>query len=347
MLLKVDRFVELCELSGLNVTLRRDSTIWDGIYASLSYQSVRYISSVIDYDLAYQQGHGGQWCDFSCVISVANKPIALWPISISKKGDNVDLSSQGKRLLPPIFVKNCSYKIVKVITASALKLIDKIIDEIGLGRLSTAPAFDGSQKLSYWHKAFMLRGAKCFVQHDLYVDLSLPIEKIKKLFRKSYKSLVVSGEYLWDIEVVSNSIDIEVWEEFRSLHYQVAGRITRSKESWDLQYHTLKNDESFLVVVRDDAKRMVGGGFFICSRDEGMYAVAAYDRTLFDKPLGHVVQFRAIQEMKRRKCRWYFIGRRFYPGEQPVPSNKELSISYFKEGFSTDNLASFSLVQEF
>jgi len=85
---------------------------------------------------------------------------------------------------------------------------------------------------------------------------------------------------------------------------------------------------------------------FICSRDEGVYAVAAYDRALFDKPLGHVVQFRAIQEMKRRECRWYFIGRRFYPGEQPVPSNKELSISYFKEGFSTDNFASFSLVQE-
>jgi len=166
-LLKVHRFFELCDLSGLNLTLRQDSTIWEEVYARLSYQPVAYLSSVIDYQLKYQQGHGGEWNDFSCIIYADNKPIALWPILISKKDGEVNLSSQGKTLLPPIFVKDCPHKIVKVITALALKLIDKIINEIGLGKLSTAPAFDGSQKLSYWHKAFMLRGAKCFVEHDL------------------------------------------------------------------------------------------------------------------------------------------------------------------------------------
>lgn len=80
---------------------------------------------------------------------------------------------------------------------------------------------------------------------------------------------------------------------------------------------------------------MVGGGFFQVTRDEGVYAVAAYDRALFDKPLGHAVQYRAVEEMKNRGIRWYKIGARPYPGDQPPPSAKELRIAEFKQGFAS------------
>ena len=201
------------------------------------------------------------------------------------------------------------------------------------------------QSLDDWHALLMMDGAESYPQYNLYLDLSLPLEKIKSLFRKSYKSLITAGEKLWKVEVLSDSIELNIWEEFRALHLLVSGRVTRSKQSWDLQYLSVKNGESFLVALRDDDNRMVGAGLFICSNDEGSYSVGAYDRSLFQKPLGHVVQYRAIQEMKARGCRWYSIGRRFYLNDTPTPTKKEISISHFKEGFSSHLIPTFSLVK--
>ncbi len=81
--------------------------------------------------------------------------------------------------------------------------------------------------------------------------------------------------------------------------------------------------------------QMVGGGFFSTSRDEGQYSVGAYDRSLFDKPLGHVVQYRAIEEMRGRGIRWYKLGARPYLSDIPIPTDKEMSISDFKQGFAS------------
>jgi len=344
--LNADHFIKLCENAGLNVVLRQDSSSWQAVCERLQYQSTSYLSSTIDYELEYQKGHGGHWDDFSCLIfSDKNKsPIALWPISISVKDGTVNLSSQGRKLLPPTFVEDCPDKTKKSVSKSALNLINLIADEIGLQKLISASLFEGSQTLNNWHALLMKNGAECYVQHNLYVDLSLPIEKIKYFIRKSYKSLITTGERIWDVEVLSSSIEAEVWDEFCSLHLAVAGRVTRSRECWDLQFASVSNGDSFLIVLRDDERKMVGAGLFVCTKDEGIYSVGAYDRALFDKPLGHVVQFRAIKEMKRRGCRWYCIGRRFYPSDVPTPTDKELSISEFKEGFSSHLFPIFSLV---
>ncbi len=345
--MNADHFIKLCELSGLDIILRHDSLIWEAVYEHLLYQSTSYLSSTIDYQLEYQKGHGGDWNDFSCVIFSDKKAVALWPITISMKDGAVNLSSQGRELLPPIFVEDCPNKTKKSVSKLALDLINFVSDEIGLQKLISAPAFDGSQALNNWHALLMTSGAECYVQHNLYVDLSLPVEKIKSLFRKSYKSLITAGERIWNVEVLSDSIEENVWEEFRSLHLIAAGRITRSRESWDVQYRSMKNGESFLVILRDDVRKMVGAGLFNCTKDEGSYSVGAYDRSLFDKPLGHIVQYQAIQEMKRRGCLWYAVGRRFYPSEMPAPTKKELSISHFKEGFSSHLIPTFSLIKKY
>ena len=70
-------------------------------------------------------------------------------------------------------------------------------------------------------------------------------------------------------------------------------------------------------------------------RDECAYGVGTYDRSLFEKPLGHVVQYCAIELMKARELRWYKIGQRPYPSEQPRATDKEFSIAEFKQGFAT------------
>ena len=76
------------------------------------------------------------------------------------------------------------------------------------------------------------------------------------------------------------------------------------------------------------------------------HAVAAYDRTLFDKPLGHVVQYRAIEEMKKRNISWYKIGVRPYGSDNPKPTEKEISIGEFKAGFSSHCFPHYRLTHQ-
>jgi FemAB family protein len=247
--------------------------------------------------------------------------------------------------MPPLFIDTCPAGTVKTYTAECLSIAHRLAVELGLAQWSSESRYVGRRDIDRWHTVAMEQGAVCKVQHDLFVDLALTLPEIKSCFRRSYRSLVTSGSRLWRVEVVGAPGDAAVWDEFRQLHATVAGRVTRSLESWQLQHEALANDEGFLVVLRDEDERMVGAGYFMCSSDEGLYAVGAYDRSLFSKPLGHVVQYRAITELKQRGCRWYRIGTHCFPGDQPTPSAKELSIASFKEGFASHAFPGFVLTR--
>lgn len=80
---------------------------------------------------------------------------------------------------------------------------------------------------------------------------------------------------------------------------------------------------------------MVGAGLFELTHYAGVYSVAAYNRDLFDLPLGHVVQVAAIEYMQKLGLSWYSIGRRWYPVDIPMPTDKEINIGVFTEGFAT------------
>ena len=172
------------------------------------------------------------------------------------------------------------------------------------------------------------------MRHELFLNIEPDMADIKSQFRKSYKSLISAGMQLWEVGVLDRGHD-DTWDEFRRLHRSVAGRVTRSADTWSLQHTAIKEGGNFLVYLRDKKKRMIGGGLFSISKDECLYGVGVYDRSLFKNPLGHVVQYRAIEEMKKRGLRWYKIGLRSFAAETPAPTQKEINISEFKQGFAS------------
>jgi FemAB family protein len=160
---------------------------------------------------------------------------------------------------------------------------------------------------------------------------------IRNTFRKSFKSLINKGLTLFDNEVLdARQLSRSIWEEFKNLHLEVAGRKTRNEASWDKQYEMVLSGSAFLVTARDRASgRMIGAGFFQYTRDEGQYAVAAYDRNLFDQPIGHALQQLAIERMRALGLKWYKIGERRFTHELPSATRKEIAISEFKHGFAS------------
>lgn len=330
---------------GLQARYRSDCPdVWRAVSSHVDYLPVTYSESSIDYEIAYWRGKGVNVSDASLVLYHDNRPFGIWPLSVSA-GDVVSLGSSGGSLLPPIFDRRLTQKSIKSLTGACLNLADEFC------RISSAPGWESRELFSdrvglgQWHEQSLQRGATVTLRHDIYVDLSPEIAVIKRSFRKSYKPLITSGRKLVDVGVL-NGEGREIWDEFRLLHRAAAGRVTRSDESWQLQYRALLHGNAFLVYLRDHSGRMAGGAFFNTTRDEGYYQVGAYDRALFDLPLGHIVQCQAIEEMKHLGLRWYFIGARHYPGDQPSPTDKQTAIVQFQEGFASHHFPRFIVTRK-
>jgi FemAB family protein len=339
--------LEALHVQGITAHLRASaSATWREVASGLSYQPVDYSLAMIDYQLSYWTGNGRPSRDVSLILEHDRQPCGVWPLSVSCDADGIiRLGSNGGPVLPPLFVSKLARKSVKSLAASCFVAIQSLCGQLGQARIESVESFADSQGLSAWHDCFMTDGGKAELRHDLFVDLSGSMADIKSVFRKSNKALVSAGSKMWDVQVVSKADPLQ-WDEFRQLHLAVAGRATRAEESWHLQHAAVTAGDAFFVRLRDQAGRMVGAGLFHVTRDEGLYAVGAYDRALFDKPLGHVVQYHAIEEMKRRGLRWYKLGARAYPSDEPAPTDKEMTISDFKQGFASHLLPRYGLRHE-
>lgn len=334
-LIKKEEIVDLSESYGLLAILRSDKTsVWAETHLKSTFAPFAYTNASIDFQWEYQKGHGGEWNDLSLIIYWESKPVAIWPLSVAIKDGIGIFNSHGQPVLPPLFTTDCSNSLRKRITKNCLDLADSIAKSIGVDTWESAESFNESIGLSNWHSEAMSRDATCSFHHEVFLDLSKDISQIKNNFRKSYKSLITAGMRIWSVEILKSG-DESIWNEFRELHFKVSGRVTRSDKTWELHLQDIQTQQAFLVYLRNSEGEMVGGGFFNFTRDEGLYAVAAYDRTLFDKPLGHVVQYIAIQEFKEKGIRWYKIGLRPYRLDIPTPTEKEISIGHFKQGFGT------------
>lgn len=339
-----DAVVTALRSAGVGSSLRSLSQEgWDETCLRLNYFPVAYSSSMIDYQLEYFKGQGCATVDVSLLLRSNDQPCGIWPLSIRlEKNGDCCIGSNGSAILPPLFVSSAPLKTMKSITSACFETIDTICRNFGQVKFESLDSFVDSISLSEWHHQLMSKGATVTVSHDLFVDLTPSIEEIKSRFRRRYKSLISVGDRLWNVEIVGQA-DPSQWDEFHQLHLAVAGRVTRSKESWRLQHEAIALGNAFLVRLRDEHGRFIGGALFYVTRDEGLYAVGVYDRDLFDKPIGHVVQYYAIKEMKRRGLRWYKLGSRVYCACEPEPSSKEMNISNFKHGFASHIFPSFHL----
>lgn len=329
------------ESAGIDFEFRSTSGgKWRNLEGKTDYFPVDYSLPVTEFAVA--QGLGGRpVIDVSLILAHDNRPCALWPLSLAQENDDHwVLGSNAGPVLPPVFLVGLEKKSVKTMVSRCLSFVFDLCRRLGQTELRSVERLVDKAGLGDWYNRLLLEGASVTVRHDLFLDLEPPLEKVRSSFRKSYKPLISSGEKLWKVRLVANE-DSSAWERFMRLHEEVSGRVTRAKETWDTQHAAIARGEAFLVTLESPEGRMVGGGYFVATPHEGVYGSGAYDRALFDKPLGHVVQWHAVQELKRRGVRWYKLGTRAYPSDGAGVSEKEIAISNFKQGFASHLFPSF------
>jgi len=337
-------------ISGLaSIGIRGDfrknyPVIWDETLTQLKFIPVAYSQAEIDFQLSYLLGNGECCQDISLILYHDNRPCGVWPLCYKSDKSRSMLNSffhYGQFMLPPLFVSGLPDKSKKSMTKKCLNLIDELCKSLRIKKLESVESFIGELGLSHWHNQSLSLGANASLNYELFIDLNLSLQNIKAKFRKSYKSLINEGMRTWKVGVLSSEGNPDLWESFRMLHFRVAGKATRSLETWNLQYQAIIEGNAFLVYLLNDEEELVGGGYFAVTRDQGVYNVGVFDRTLFDKPLGHTIQYRAIQEMQKRGLRWYKIGIRRLASRQD--ETKKLAISEFIEGFATHLFPQFHL----
>ncbi len=180
----------------------------------------------------------------------------------------------------------------------------------------------------------LARRSACRPGYSAIVDLTQSANDIRAGVRKSYKSLLNWGKRELCVKHVNAEIpDRQLFETYKELHLSVAGRVTRSEQSWNAQFENAVSGygEILLGFLGD---RPVAGMVVTDGMARSYYASGAYVRELFDKPLGHWLLFQAILSAKSRNRLTFEIGEILLG---PDADPKIAQISMFKKGF-TKNL---------
>lgn len=199
----------------------------------------------------------------------------------------------------------------------------------GLASLAIADVVTGPALSDIGTEAFN-RGGTVTVRFDACVDLSVSDDQIHAGLRKSYKSLVNEGLRDFAFEsMTADNADADAFERFRLFHIDVAGRETRSRDTWQTQFDMIAAGHAELLTGTLDG-RLVSSALFTDFGPDTHYAVAVYDRDLFDRPLAHANVFQGIHNAKARGQRRFCLGE--IPPKGSV-DDKAYNIGVFKKGF--------------
>jgi FemAB family protein len=297
--------------------------IWDEYIKKISYVKVEFTNEFLDYQIEYMKSHNNIVTDHSYLIISNKKIIGIIINIISKKNKDI---SDNFTYIPIISITNNNdiKKALNDFDEILKQLFDK--NEINLKFYSFNNVIN-----NHWLKKIYFESLKKHDEINILLNLENSFENIFSTFNKSTKWRINQGKRYWRSKII-DADDEKSWLEFKNLHFREAKKLTRSEESWNIQYKNLLSKKAFLINLYNKENIIVGGGYFLLSKDEALYGVAAYDHDYFPKPIGHFLQYEAIKYIKSKNIKIYRLGSIFLKKEN---DKKLQSINEFKLSFSS------------
>ncbi|MCE0556218.1 hypothetical protein [Motilimonas sp. E26] len=317
---------------ALTISLANNES-WQHFCHEIKVLAPEYQWQLGDYAQSYNSFSSCETLRLPIMVFQDGKPAAIWPLNIHSVVDEYHILSNSSPVLPPMFKSVLAEKSQKSIIQCCLKSLYLLADDLSVKKLTTC-TIEGWNHHELWTKAWMMQGAQLQASHECFVDLTLSTSLYRKQLSKGCKSTIKQALSLWDFELITYMSTAQR-DAFSYLHQQVAGRITRSSVNWETQRRLTEQGLSFAIFVYDKGK-LIGAAQFLTSTELSAYAIAAYDRSLFQFPIAHGVQWLAIEHMRSCAIKTYHIGARCYQGEWFQPSEKEQDIGQFKASFASE-----------
>jgi hypothetical protein len=301
---------------------------WNELSNSTNYQHPMFFEHGIEFYKEYYF-HDSSYEDKSFIVVERGIPLVGAIFCLDK---NLTLSGYGK---PINYVENQKLDVIGM--KAARKLFKKMFsaiwsdNQVNYILLRDYVLIDGS--ISNLCRSLLDRSGKAELLFLHMINLSKSIEEIHRGFTKSCRHSVNWGLKNLELEIKdSKNITPEDIDRLRELHIKEAGRETRSKESWNIQYSLILKGSIFMVnAFLDDV--LVSSALFIHNSKCCLYGVSASSRSLFDKPIGHAVIWKALNYAKEIGCDYFDFGDLIYSSSDHQMSDKENNINRFKKSF--------------
>jgi len=308
---------------------------WDNFLDSLKFGPVIYSNQELDYQELNRKEKKIFDTDLSLIVIFKNSPLVIFSFTLSKEHNRYCISSYGLPVLSPLFKDDLDNKIKEKLTLIFYEILYEIASYYKIENWISSEGFINEMNISFWRKISTKKGDKIFTLNEGYINISKSSEELIKHLRK--KKIFIDIKRAKDLWVahVRNNVTFNEWEKFKKLHIQVSGKQTRSDKTWESQFQDINNKKAFVIFLYD-LKKLIGGAMYRYSKTTALYAIGAYDRNLFPKPISHLAHYEAINELKKKNINWLRMGDIPSKGDYNNPTEKEISIGLFKKKFSTD-----------
>jgi hypothetical protein len=323
----------------MNIIFRKDdekrfSELWSDFISDKPFSGL-YSLLFLKYMTVYSKDFTK---DLSFVAEEGGKCVAIVPLFLENPGGSPQFTYGNSFIRAPICTNN---KVEKTIFSK----IDELAKEYCA--VKTMQMVDPSYWLFTEEKSNLLQkyGYLDASLSTNVVDLSVPEERLFSGLRcyqnNCYKSEIktLTGND-FSVEISDNTCpDKSLHEEYRVMHAKAAGRVTRSKETFDLQFQMLKEGVSTLFCLKHSGKP-VSFTYFTHSNLHAYYGSGAEDPDCGIKSgLYTTLIWEAMKYYKKRGVKYLETGwQQFGPQLFDNPSKKDVALSFFKRGFGGFNI---------
>ncbi|MDK2083867.1 hypothetical protein PT502_08635 [Aliarcobacter butzleri] len=301
-------------------------------YIRNNVSSYKYLPIYLEYMLFYSQN---LLVDKSFVIIENNKCVGICFLPIENFNNKNFISFAEGYTISPLSIE-------KRIEKRIYELIEQIVKEFNVLKVKfyiDPLILEYTNKFNYLLEYGYIDSSSS----DCLLNLRISQKLLWENLRKSYKALINSILKNDNYEVVIINKDnksYEVHEEYRELHRKCAGRVTRTKETFDKQYELLENDFASLIGLKYKGI-YIGFNYFFHFQKTVVYASGADDPEYENShiPIYHVILW--IATLYYKENGFDFIqysqpcGYNLVNGFDDYLDKKQVNISHFKRGMGT------------
>ena len=205
----------------------------------------RYLRAFRDYQVAYS---GTVVKDASFLVRLGGETVGLVFAPIEKRDANLSISSAGGYIPAPATDNDAVEK-------AAFARLDEIAKAAGVEKIVLNACL--SNHHWQWNR-LRVYGYTDTSALDAIVNLTLEETDLWLLLRRSYRSLINKYSDRNGCETIIVNADRpnhDLHETYRQLHAEAAGRVTRDKATFDLQYRMLLDGHATLMAIKCEDRK--------------------------------------------------------------------------------------------
>jgi hypothetical protein len=332
------------EIVSLTKDLYED---WDKFCVQSDDAWFWYTTKWIEFFLKLRPEFNSQQKSF--MIKNNNDILAICPLILNKIFDEESEMKYYSFNLPngntPALINGLSFKQKNKILTNIFNYVDELAWELGVqkSRFTSSPlspSFLSENQYNFLTKF----GYLDTTLNTQILDLSLKHTKIFNEMRKGHRYDIRRGERTFDVKIFNkDNITKEIFDLYRTLHHKAANRVTRPLVTFEMMYHWIIDGHAILCGASFNSE-YVSFALINIYKKGAYYSSACNDPDLeLGIPASHIIQWNIIKWLKENGFRFYELGLQQF-GTQlfDFPSEKDLSISFFKRGFGGFTIPFFS-----